>query len=61
MGREVSPLVRVKMIRALGELAHPLSKSALINALQRGDVSTKVEVLGALAMIGDPGRGLSNV
>jgi HEAT repeat protein len=51
---EVSPLVRAAMIRALGRLAHPLSVQTLVSVLETGDGTTKVEVLGALALFGDP-------
>ncbi|MBW2736990.1 MAG: HEAT repeat domain-containing protein [Deltaproteobacteria bacterium] len=54
MSTEVSPLVRTQMIRALGRLAHPFSVDALVAALNEGDSNTKIEVLGALAMFGNP-------
>ena len=55
LSKEVNPLIRAKMVRALGQLAQPISLPTLIHTLQRDDnLSVQVEALGALSMFSDP-------
>ena len=54
LGREVSPLVRTAMIRALGGLGHSLSIPQLLDYLRNDTVAVKVEVLLALGQFPDP-------
>ena len=54
LGREVSPLVRTAMIRALGGLGHSLSIPQLLEFLRNDSVALKVEVLLALGQFPDP-------
>jgi HEAT repeat protein len=54
LGREVSPLVRTSMIRALGSLGHSLSIPQLLEYLRSDTVAVKIEVLLALGQFPDP-------
>ncbi|MEO1268888.1 MAG: HEAT repeat domain-containing protein [Myxococcota bacterium] len=52
---EVNPLIRAKMVRALGQLTQTRSLSTLIHTLRRdSNISVQVEALAALSMFSDP-------
>lgn len=54
LAREVSPLVRTAMIRALGALGHSLSIPLLLEYLRNDAVPVQIEVLLALGQFPDP-------
>ena len=54
LNKEVSPLVRTEMIKALGRLGHSLTVPVLLEFLRTDSIPVKIEVLNALGCFPDP-------